>query len=94
MTSPGQLNQKIRTESEDRIKEDKDSLCANKKFEISRTDKILLSAVDLNIYISKTSSKADAKEPHEMQGGELVCRCCWEGTSSPWALCKEVPQPL
>lgn len=52
-----------RTESEHRIKEDKDSLCANKKSEISRTDTISFSAVDLSIYISKTSSKTGAKDP-------------------------------
>lgn len=49
-----------RTESEHWFKEDKDSLCANKKSEISRTDTILFSAVDLSIYISETSSKAGA----------------------------------
>lgn len=49
-----------RTESEHRFKEDKDFLCANKKSEISRTDTILFSAVDLSIYISETSSKTGA----------------------------------
>ena len=85
-TPPGQSNQKMRTEPEHRSKEEKETLCANKKFKISRTDKILLSADDLNIYISKTSNKVGAKECYEMHAEEPVRRCCWEGVPSPQSL--------
>lgn len=64
-------------------------LCVQTRNLKSQNHKILLSAVDLSIYISKPSSKAGAKEPHEMQAEELVSRCCWEGTPSPWGLCRE-----
>lgn len=57
-------------------------LCANKKFKISGTDKILF-AVDLNIYIFKPSSQVVAKECCEMHAEERVgAWCCWEGVSS------------
>lgn len=46
-------------------------LCANKKFKISGTDKILF-AVDLNIYIFKPSSQVVAKECCEMHAEERV----------------------
>lgn len=56
----------MRTESEQRSEEERETVCAKKKFKISRTDKILLSAVNLSIYISKTSNTAGAKECYEI----------------------------
>lgn len=74
------------TESEHRSKEEKATARDNKKFKFSRTEKILLSAVDLSIYISETSNTVSAKERYEMHAEEPPHRWCWEEVSSPRSL--------